>query len=143
MQPYCSPFAVTLWPERVHEQRAARVDGDVLTAVDRVRHRAGRHLAADARLPQLRAGARIEREEIAFAAAGEYEIAGGRQDPAVGDVGHLELPFQLARLRIERLNRTPPFLRRALVDVAGPGAERGHCHRGESSRVLVPFFGLS
>src|SRR5258707_935690 len=76
------------------------------------------------------------------AAAGKHEIGRRRQHAAVGDVGHLELPLELARLRIERLNRAPSLLRRALIDGAGAGPQRRHCHRREASGVLVPLLVL-
>src|SRR4029450_5186166 len=50
-----------LLSERVDEERAARGNRDVLPAADRKRHRAGRHLTADAALPQLPTGTRVDR----------------------------------------------------------------------------------
>src|SRR5262245_40977868 len=90
-----------LLPQRVDEQRTAGGNCDGLPSADRVGHRASRHLAADASLPELRAAPRVEREEVALAPAGEHEIRRRRQDTAVGDVAHLELPLQLAGLGIE------------------------------------------
>src|SRR5919198_4996886 len=128
---------MSLLPQRVDEQRAAGGNRDVLPAVHRIRHRSCGYLAADVPLPQELARPRVEREEVAFAPAGEHEIGRGREDAAVGDVAHLELPFELAALRVERLNGAPPFLRRARVDVARPGAERRYRHRRKPSGVLV------
>src|SRR5258705_27396 len=79
---------------------------------------------------------------IAATPVGKHEIGRRRQHAAVGDVGHLELPLELARLRIERLNRAPSLLRRALVDGAGAGPQRRHRHRREASGVLVTLLVL-
>ena len=57
------------------------------------------------RLPQQRAGARVERLEVAFASAREQQVRGRRQDAAVGDVGHLELPLLAPGAGIERDHR--------------------------------------
>ena len=83
------------------DQRVARNHRDVLLAVDRVGDRPVDDLAAEARLPQHGAGARVERVEVAFAAAGEQQVGRRGQDAAVGDVELLELPLLLAGLRID------------------------------------------
>src|ERR1044071_736816 len=88
--------------EREGEERVARDDGDVLLAVDGVRHGAVHNLAAEAGLPQHGAAARIERVEVALASPREEQIAGSRQDAAVGDVVLREGPLALQRLRVER-----------------------------------------
>ena len=58
-----------------HAQRQTRDRGHVLLAVDLVGDRAADDLPAEARLPQQRAGARVERLEVALAAAGEQQVA--------------------------------------------------------------------
>src|SRR4029079_2823533 len=79
---------------------APRRDGDLRLPADRVSHRPAVDLAADCEAPELLAGARVERDEIAFLAAAENDIARGRQHTAPRDVGHLVFPLRLERLRV-------------------------------------------
>src|SRR5262249_29154644 len=81
-------------------------DGDVLLAVDGVGHRAVDDLAAQAGLPELCAGMRVERVEVPLAPSGEEQVARGGQDAAVGHVELLEGPLLLARLRIDGHHRS-------------------------------------
>ena len=71
-----------LLSQREREQRRAGGDGDVLPAVDRVAHRAAVDLAAERDLPEQRSVAGVEREEVAFRAAAEHDIAAVERTPA-------------------------------------------------------------
>src|SRR5678816_3020322 len=86
--------------EGIREQRAAGADRHVLLAVHRVAHRRGIDLAADVRLPQQRTGLRVERQEVAVAAAAEHDVAGSHERAAPRDVAEPELPLVVQRRRI-------------------------------------------
>src|SRR6185503_6363537 len=86
--------------KREREQRVARGNRDVLLAVHRVTHRTRVHLTTERRLPQQCTRARIQCKEIAFLAAAEHDVTGGRQYTAPGDVGHFVFPLRLERVRI-------------------------------------------
>ena len=60
---------------------------------------------AEIRLPQQRSRARVERLKIPFASPREQHVRGRRQNAAVCDVGHVELPLLLARPGVERDDR--------------------------------------
>ena len=102
----------------------------------------------EAALPQQRAGARVERLEIAFAAAGEQQIGRGRQDAAVGEVVHRERPLALAGRRIDRddgavarrvgprVDRTAPDVRRHRRVGHGPRRPIAAAHERAARLIL-------
>src|SRR6185369_13174832 len=75
--------------------------GYVLLSIDLIRHRPVHDLRAKIDLPEQGAGARVERVEISFPAAGEEKVAAGGQNAAVADVVLFEFPFVLAGSRID------------------------------------------
>src|SRR5229473_1088703 len=70
----------SLLPQREREQRIARGHRHVLPAAHRVGHGAGGDRASDRGLPQQRASAGFQREEVSFAAAAEQKIRSRGQD---------------------------------------------------------------
>src|ERR1051325_5113843 len=83
----------------------ARRDRDELTSVDRVAHRRRGEVSASLHMPQVSAGFRVERDEIAVADRTEHDVAGGGQD-AVGQraLEDLDVPHRLAGLGIDGLD---------------------------------------
>src|SRR3954453_5217135 len=75
--------------------------GDVLPAVDAVAARAAVVATAALELPQLLAGAGVERVELARGLAGEDEVAAGRQDGGAHRDVVLPAPLLAARPRVE------------------------------------------
>src|SRR5205809_3924643 len=84
------------------KKRVTGGDRDVLPAVDLIGDGARRDLSSETRFPEQRAGARVQRVEISFTPAGEEHVRRGREDAAVGDVGHLETPHGVSRPWIDR-----------------------------------------
>src|SRR5262252_10676313 len=56
--------------------------------------------------------------KVAFASSGEEKIGRSREDSAIGDIGHCELPLFLAGIRIERDDRAVPGSFRPRVERA-------------------------
>src|SRR5215475_8755956 len=83
----------TLLPEAKGKNRVARGNRHVLLAVDLIGHRTSGHLATEIRLPQQLSVSRVNRLEVSFAAAGEQQVRGCRQNAAIGHVGHVVGPF--------------------------------------------------
>src|SRR5690348_176873 len=81
-------------------------NGDELLSVHAVRNGSGRYLSAYGGFPEHRAVACIEGVEVAFAATGEQQVGGSGQDAAIGDVAHLEFPFQVAGMRVDSAHGT-------------------------------------
>src|SRR5689334_470139 len=88
-----------------HEQRESGDNRYVLLVADAVADRTAVDRRAELRLPQELASARVQRLEVAFAPAGEEQVRSRREDAALRDIGHLELPFFAARARLERDDR--------------------------------------
>ena len=80
-------------------------------------------------MPEHLAVARIEREEIALSIAGEQQIARGRQDATVTNVGHGKMPDLLARAGIERQNGT-------VANGVRPGIDRLSTEAGQVRRTF-------
>src|SRR5437870_9138754 len=97
-RPY-SCAAERLFAQTKREEGVAGSNRHVLLSFDFEGHRTGGDLASKARIPEKRAGTRIERVEVSFTSAGEEQIGGGRENSAVGDVGHQESPLLVARAR--------------------------------------------
>src|SRR4029450_3037954 len=95
--------------QREHEHRPLPGADDVLLAVHRVADGPARVRTAEIDVPQQLAGLRVERDEVAFHAAAEDEITGGREHARLGVVDHLEIPLLLAGLRVEGADRTVPL----------------------------------
>jgi hypothetical protein len=99
---------ITAWFWRTTGHRSAKTqivpsgDGHVLPAIDLVGDRSGRDLASEAGLPQQCARASVEGLKVAFPTTDEQHVRRGRQNSAAGDIVHLECPFLVAGLRIER-----------------------------------------
>src|SRR5262249_3177756 len=60
-----------------HERSPAGGGGDILAAFHRITDRRSAVAAAGWKGPQLRAGAGVEREEVALGVAAEYQVASG------------------------------------------------------------------
>ena len=88
------------------------------------------------RLPQQRAGARIQRLEVAFPSAREQQVRSRRQDAAVGHVGHLELPLLPARRGIDRDHRAVTGRLGPRID-RGPAQARRARHRRQIPRATA------
>src|SRR5215471_11882272 len=56
--------------------------------------------------------------KVAFASSGEEKIGRSREDSAIGDIGHCELPLFLAGIRIEGDDRAVPGSFRPRVERA-------------------------
>src|SRR5689334_10063657 len=97
--------------------------GDVLLAVNLIGYWAGRDLTAETHFPQKHPGACIESVEVTFAAAGEEDVGCCREDAAVGDVRHQELPLPVSRFRINGDDHSVSGRLRPRVD--GTAAKRG------------------
>ena len=80
----------------------------------------------------------IQRKEISFAPAGEQQVRRGREQAAVGDVGHLELPLPGAGLRIERLNGAVPVFGQPPVD-HGTRLQHADGHHRQRARESPAF----
>src|SRR5665213_3074746 len=110
-------FACAL--EREHEDAVAALEielrvaaggyGDVLLAVDGIRHRRRIDAGAAIVLPQLVAVLRIERLEPAVALAVEHEPPCRSQHAADQRLGRLHAPGNLAGVEVDR-DQTPPLL---------------------------------
>src|SRR4051794_39832802 len=81
-------------------------NGDELPSVNAVSNGSGRHLSADGGFPEHRAIACIKGVEVALAATGEEQVGGSSQDATIGDVAHLELPFQITGMRVDGAHGT-------------------------------------
>src|SRR6185295_10305136 len=90
----------TLVTQCKNDQAHSGNGGDVLLAVDLIRHRAGHNLSTQVRLPKQRTRPRVDRMEVSFAATGEQQVGCRREQSAVCDIGHVELPFPVACLGI-------------------------------------------
>src|SRR5204862_5925758 len=89
---------------------AARGDGDELLPVDLERDRGGVDAGAALEAPELLAGLRVERVEVAGAvAAGEDHATRRGEGPADQRVRQLVLPGDLARIDVYRAE-SPPLL---------------------------------
>src|SRR5436190_11206164 len=96
------PILPRIWPEisqkllesaqREPEQRVPGSNHHVLIAIHLIRDRPSHYLAAEIGLPEQRAVPRVERLEVPLASSGKQQIGRRRQDPAVGDVRHVEFP---------------------------------------------------
>jgi len=95
-----------LLPQRKREQPVSGGDGHILAAIHCVADGAVGDLSAEHGFPEELAGARIERIEISLTAACEDQVRGSRQNAAVGDLRHLERPFDIACFWIDRLHGT-------------------------------------
>src|SRR4051795_9648345 len=76
---------------------------------------------------------------MSFAAAAEQEIRSGREDTAFGVIDHLEVPFLVAGLWIDRTHGAVAFLFRAIPNGRAPGgaaARAGRC----ATRIFLPLF---
>src|ERR1700694_5194405 len=130
-----------LLPQRESEQRVPRSHCYVLPAVDGVSHGSGGDRASDGSLPQQRAIAGVQCEEVSFAAAAEQQVRSGGQDAGVGDVVHLELPFPLTGAGVQRPDRPVAlvFLPEILTNLC---LAKGNLLSGRSSSVSPALFVL-
>src|SRR4051812_17560813 len=122
-----------------HVKRAFRGDRHVLAAVGGERDWAIRDSATKIGRPQQLAGARVERKEMSLAAAAEQQIRSGREHTAFGVIDHLEIPFLIAGLWIDRTHGAVAFLFRAIRGrraTGGAAARTGRCAAG----VLLSLF---
>src|SRR5262249_33413625 len=106
-----------------------------LPSVDGVAHRRSGVVASGLIMPKMHARPRVQRDEISVTNRREDQAAGCRQE-AVGQraLKRLEIPYRLARFRIERLDARTG---QRLVRSTGCGVGRG-----TSADVLSPAFDL-
>src|SRR5262245_16784941 len=100
-----APTLVISFPQSEYAQREPGDRRDVLLPVDVVGDRTVDNLRPEARLPDERSGLRVERVEIALAAAREQQIRRRRQNAAVGDVGHRKAPLDVAASGVDGKDR--------------------------------------
>src|SRR5262249_54154475 len=94
--------------------------------------------ATHSRAPEELSVARVESEEVAFAAAAEEQICCGRENACVGEIAHFEIPLLLAGLGIDRADRAEAFVF-ALV-VQRSIAEVKKWSRGAPAAEVLAFF---
>src|SRR5690349_24675498 len=93
--------ARTLLLERERIDGISGRDGHELTAINGVAHWGRRHIRPCLKMPQMRAGLRVERDEIAVADCREQHIACGREHTGgQRSLKHLEVPHRLSCLGI-------------------------------------------
>src|SRR3954462_5173010 len=76
---------------------------------------------------------------MSFAAAAEQEIRSGREDTTFGVIDHLEVPFLVAGLWIDRTHGAVAFLFGAIGNGRAPGgaaARAGRC----ATRIFLSLF---